>query len=242
MHQEGTKPSGDPPGLQPPHLVGTAWSCPRIRITCAIPNPPNKCDSSWQCPRHQKCCQGACGRRCLSRPPGIPTSHGTVLSEPPAVAVALGREVATAFRAGGGSGALSQPLSLSLPFCSVRARHRPRGFSASPCHLRYQPAACSPGRTVLLGTGTGTAPCPCSETSLAAEPAATGCCLLTLSFPFPAAVTNKGTFSRRAHGVCLPFLPLFRPTLVHTPTAAPSPGFVPGEEEEAHPSTDPACG
>uniref|UniRef100_A0A8C3D3Z0 WAP domain-containing protein n=1 Tax=Cairina moschata TaxID=8855 RepID=A0A8C3D3Z0_CAIMO len=115
-------PSGDPPGLQPPHLVGTAWSCPRIRITCAIPNPPNKCDSSWQCPRHQKCCQGACGRRCLSRPPGIPTSHGTVLSEPPAVAVALGREVATAFRAGGGSGALSQPLSLSLPFRSVRAR------------------------------------------------------------------------------------------------------------------------
>eukprot|EP00075_Anas_platyrhynchos_P001406 XP_005016404.2 uncharacterized protein LOC101795770 [Anas platyrhynchos] len=61
----------------------------------------------------------------------------------------------------------------------VRARHRPRGFSASPCHLRYQPAARSPGRTVLLGTGTGTAPCPRSETSLAAEPAATGCCLLS---------------------------------------------------------------
>uniref|UniRef100_A0A8B9USA5 WAP domain-containing protein n=1 Tax=Anas zonorhyncha TaxID=75864 RepID=A0A8B9USA5_9AVES len=94
-------------GDGPPHLAGTAWSCPRIRVTCAIPNPPNKCDSSWQCPRHQKCCQGACGRRCLSRPPGIPTFHGTVLSEPPAVAVALGREVATVFRAGGGPGALS---------------------------------------------------------------------------------------------------------------------------------------
>lgn len=74
---------------------------------------------------------------------------------------------------------LSAPLPLSFPFPSVRARHRPRGFSASPCHLRYQPAARSPGRTVLLGTGTGTAPCPRSETSLAAEPAATGCCLLS---------------------------------------------------------------
>uniref|UniRef100_A0A8B9INY9 WAP domain-containing protein n=1 Tax=Anser cygnoides TaxID=8845 RepID=A0A8B9INY9_ANSCY len=63
---EGTKPSGDPPGLQPPHLAGTAWSCPHVRITCARPNPPNTCDSSRQCPRHQKCCQGACGRRCLS--------------------------------------------------------------------------------------------------------------------------------------------------------------------------------
>lgn len=30
----------------------------------------------------------------------------------------------------------------------------------------------------------------------------------------------------------LPLLPLFRPTLVHVPTAASSPGFVPGEEEE----------
>uniref|UniRef100_A0A8B9T1Q4 WAP domain-containing protein n=1 Tax=Anas platyrhynchos TaxID=8839 RepID=A0A8B9T1Q4_ANAPL len=107
----------------PPHLAGTAWSCPRIRVTCAIPNPPNKCDSSWQCPRHQKCCQGACGRRCLSRPPGIPTSHGTVLSEPPAVAVALGREVATGFQGWGWPRcSLSAPLPLSFPFPSVRAR------------------------------------------------------------------------------------------------------------------------
>ncbi|XP_035199818.1 caltrin-like protein 2 [Oxyura jamaicensis] len=55
--------------------AGTAWSCPRIRITCARPNPPNACDSNWQCPRHQKCCQGPCGRRCLSRPPNVPASH-----------------------------------------------------------------------------------------------------------------------------------------------------------------------
>uniref|UniRef100_A0A8B9CPI7 WAP domain-containing protein n=1 Tax=Anser brachyrhynchus TaxID=132585 RepID=A0A8B9CPI7_9AVES len=71
-HQEGTKPSGDPPGLQPPHLAGTAWSCPHVPITCARPNPPNACDSSRQCPRHQKCCQGACGRR-SSEPLKAPT-------------------------------------------------------------------------------------------------------------------------------------------------------------------------
>ncbi|XP_040431924.1 caltrin-like protein 2 [Cygnus olor] len=55
--------------------AGTAWSCPHVHITCARPNPPNACDSSRQCPRHQKCCQGPCGTRCLSRPPDVPASH-----------------------------------------------------------------------------------------------------------------------------------------------------------------------
>ncbi|NXL27320.1 ELAF protein, partial [Glaucidium brasilianum] len=56
--------------------TGSAWSCPRVQITCAMVNPPNKCYTNWQCPRGQKCCPSFCGRRCISRPPSIPISYG----------------------------------------------------------------------------------------------------------------------------------------------------------------------
>ncbi|NXN22856.1 ELAF protein, partial [Nycticryphes semicollaris] len=46
--------------------TGTAWSCPHVRVTCAIPNPPNQCYTDQQCPRNKKCCQSFCGRRCIS--------------------------------------------------------------------------------------------------------------------------------------------------------------------------------
>ncbi|NXY91128.1 ELAF protein, partial [Alcedo cyanopectus] len=36
--------------------AGSAWSCPNVRITCAIPNPPNRCYTDLQCPRLKKCC------------------------------------------------------------------------------------------------------------------------------------------------------------------------------------------
>ncbi|NXT58714.1 ELAF protein, partial [Pluvianellus socialis] len=52
--------------------TGSAWSCPPVRVTCAIPNPPNRCYSDRQCPRHKKCCQSSCGTRCLSRLRALP--------------------------------------------------------------------------------------------------------------------------------------------------------------------------
>ncbi|NWI21866.1 ELAF protein, partial [Crypturellus soui] len=61
---------------QPLPLAGTAWSCPPVRITCAMANPPNACYTDQHCPRLQKCCPSFCGRRCRSRPPAIPISYG----------------------------------------------------------------------------------------------------------------------------------------------------------------------
>ncbi|NXU55783.1 ELAF protein, partial [Turnix velox] len=51
--------------------TGSAWSCPPVRITCAIPNPPNACYSDHQCPEFQKCCPSYCGRRCRSHPSAL---------------------------------------------------------------------------------------------------------------------------------------------------------------------------
>ncbi|NXS54440.1 ELAF protein, partial [Brachypteracias leptosomus] len=56
--------------------TGSAWSCPHVRVTCAIPNPPNQCYTHRECPRSKKCCQTFCGRRCISRPPPLPASYG----------------------------------------------------------------------------------------------------------------------------------------------------------------------
>ncbi|NXL53232.1 ELAF protein, partial [Podilymbus podiceps] len=52
--------------------TGSAWSCPPVRVTCAIPNPPNQCDLYRPCPRFQKCCPSSCGMRCISRPSSRP--------------------------------------------------------------------------------------------------------------------------------------------------------------------------
>ncbi|NXP56713.1 ELAF protein, partial [Heliornis fulica] len=49
--------------------TGSSWSCPPVRVTCAIPNPPNACSSSRPCPPFKKCCRTSCGTRCLARPP-----------------------------------------------------------------------------------------------------------------------------------------------------------------------------
>ncbi|NWW84506.1 ELAF protein, partial [Rhynochetos jubatus] len=52
--------------------TGSAWSCPPVRITCAMANPPNQCYRDHHCPRHQKCCPSFCGRRCRSRSSSLP--------------------------------------------------------------------------------------------------------------------------------------------------------------------------
>ncbi|XP_051489072.1 elafin-like [Apus apus] len=52
--------------------TGSSWSCPPVRITCAMLNPPNRCFSDRQCPRFHKCCQSFCGRRCFSPRSSIP--------------------------------------------------------------------------------------------------------------------------------------------------------------------------
>ncbi|NWH83062.1 ELAF protein, partial [Piaya cayana] len=54
----------------------SAWSCPPVRIICALHNPPNQCFLDRHCPRGKKCCRTFCGRKCLSRPPSIPVSYG----------------------------------------------------------------------------------------------------------------------------------------------------------------------
>ncbi|NXL10335.1 ELAF protein, partial [Mesembrinibis cayennensis] len=46
--------------------TGSAWSCPPVRVTCAIPNPPNSCYTDRHCPPNKKCCPSSCGRRCIS--------------------------------------------------------------------------------------------------------------------------------------------------------------------------------
>ncbi|NXO58404.1 ELAF protein, partial [Aramus guarauna] len=48
--------------------AGSAWSCPPVRIICAMHNPPNQCYTDRQCPRYKKCCSTACGRKCILRP------------------------------------------------------------------------------------------------------------------------------------------------------------------------------
>ncbi|XP_025897979.1 elafin [Nothoprocta perdicaria] len=55
--------------------AGSAWSCPKVQITCAMVNPPNHCFMDQHCPRFKKCCPTFCGRRCISRPPAIPISY-----------------------------------------------------------------------------------------------------------------------------------------------------------------------
>ncbi|XP_010212742.1 PREDICTED: caltrin-like protein 2, partial [Tinamus guttatus] len=55
--------------------AGSAWSCPVVRITCAMANPPNRCYVDQHCPRGQKCCMSFCGRRCRSRPPAVPVYY-----------------------------------------------------------------------------------------------------------------------------------------------------------------------
>ncbi|XP_027502173.1 caltrin-like protein 2 [Chiroxiphia lanceolata] len=48
--------------------TGSAWSCPPVRIVCALHNPPNRCNSDRQCPRFRKCCPTYCGRKCIPKP------------------------------------------------------------------------------------------------------------------------------------------------------------------------------
>ncbi|XP_009324983.1 PREDICTED: caltrin-like protein 2 [Pygoscelis adeliae] len=55
--------------------TGSAWSCPRVHIVCAVFNPPNQCYTDRQCPRYKKCCPTFCGRKCISRPPSLPVYH-----------------------------------------------------------------------------------------------------------------------------------------------------------------------
>ncbi|NXJ00580.1 ELAF protein, partial [Psophia crepitans] len=57
-------------------LAGSAWSCPVVRITCAMVNPPNQCSASRPCPWYKKCCPSYCGMRCLSRPSSLSLSYG----------------------------------------------------------------------------------------------------------------------------------------------------------------------
>ncbi|NXG51642.1 ELAF protein, partial [Psilopogon haemacephalus] len=52
--------------------TGSAWSCPPVRITCALHNPPNQCFTDRGCPGHKKCCPTFCGRKCISRPSRLP--------------------------------------------------------------------------------------------------------------------------------------------------------------------------
>lgn len=59
-----------------PPPAGSAWSCPRVTITCALHNPRNQCLVDWHCPRGKKCCQSFCGRKCLSKPSAVPISYG----------------------------------------------------------------------------------------------------------------------------------------------------------------------
>ncbi|XP_017929381.1 caltrin-like protein 2 [Manacus vitellinus] len=48
--------------------TGSAWSCPPVRIVCAMHNPPNQCNSNWDCPMFRKCCPTYCGRKCIRKP------------------------------------------------------------------------------------------------------------------------------------------------------------------------------
>ncbi|NXH55416.1 ELAF protein, partial [Rhabdornis inornatus] len=56
--------------------TGSAWSCPPVRITCALHNPRDRCLVDRHCRRGEKCCRSFCGRKCLSKPPSIPISYG----------------------------------------------------------------------------------------------------------------------------------------------------------------------
>ncbi|NXO14599.1 ELAF protein, partial [Oriolus oriolus] len=56
--------------------TGSAWSCPIVRLTCALHNPRHQCFTDSHCPRRKKCCRSFCGRRCISKPPAIAVSYG----------------------------------------------------------------------------------------------------------------------------------------------------------------------
>uniref|UniRef100_A0A6I8NK06 Uncharacterized protein n=1 Tax=Ornithorhynchus anatinus TaxID=9258 RepID=A0A6I8NK06_ORNAN len=41
-------------------------SCPVVNIRCAMLNPPNHCLKDSECPAEKKCCEGACGKACVT--------------------------------------------------------------------------------------------------------------------------------------------------------------------------------
>uniref|UniRef100_A0A6I8PGI0 WAP domain-containing protein n=1 Tax=Ornithorhynchus anatinus TaxID=9258 RepID=A0A6I8PGI0_ORNAN len=41
-------------------------SCPVVNIRCAMLNPPNRCLKDSECPAEKKCCEGACGKACVT--------------------------------------------------------------------------------------------------------------------------------------------------------------------------------
>uniref|UniRef100_A0A8D2L8A4 WAP domain-containing protein n=1 Tax=Varanus komodoensis TaxID=61221 RepID=A0A8D2L8A4_VARKO len=55
----------------PTSVVGKTGLCPLVRERCRMLDPPNDCDSDGDCPGIQKCCEGFCGRKCVTPVHGI---------------------------------------------------------------------------------------------------------------------------------------------------------------------------
>ncbi|XP_036900609.1 elafin [Sturnira hondurensis] len=56
-----------PSKTQGPHKIGTKpGTCPKTLIKCAMMNPPNACLWDSQCQGHKKCCEGSCGKACMT--------------------------------------------------------------------------------------------------------------------------------------------------------------------------------
>ncbi|XP_037020579.2 elafin [Artibeus jamaicensis] len=52
---------------QGPHKIGTKpGTCPKTLIKCAMMNPPNACLRDSECRGHKKCCEGSCGKTCMT--------------------------------------------------------------------------------------------------------------------------------------------------------------------------------
>lgn len=50
-----------------PHQVGTKpGTCPKTLIRCAMLNPPNACLRDSECKGSKKCCEGSCGKACMT--------------------------------------------------------------------------------------------------------------------------------------------------------------------------------
>ncbi|KAF6088893.1 peptidase inhibitor 3 [Phyllostomus discolor] len=50
-----------------PHQVGTkSGTCPKTLIRCAMLNPPNACLRDSECSGPKKCCEGSCGKACMT--------------------------------------------------------------------------------------------------------------------------------------------------------------------------------
>ncbi|XP_024415548.1 elafin isoform X1 [Desmodus rotundus] len=50
-----------------PHKVGIKpGTCPKTLIKCAMMNPPNACLRDSECLGPKKCCEGSCGKACVT--------------------------------------------------------------------------------------------------------------------------------------------------------------------------------